>query len=522
MGKTKSLFDAAKLIALVTIVSKFAGFLRDVVIAGAYGAGIVSDAYFYAYQIPALAIIILGGVGGPFHSAVVAVFAKMIPQNAEHADERLNKLYSSFLTGTIVIFGLLSLAVFVFAEPIIKFIISEGSPALISLSTTQLRIMSPIILVGGIIGVYYGILVTFREFLLPNLSPIIMSTVIIAGILIARNDPNGYVLAIATTLGAFAQFGVQFPKVRKLGFRLKPSFHFKNNPELRNLWELLFPAVLSSTVGQIYVYADMFFASGLQEGAWSAIGYANRIFQFPVGILMTAFLVPLFPLFSRLVGEKNYDDVRFYFNKGVGMLNLIAFPILIAIILLAHDGVYLLFQRGNFENDATVMVATALTFLGFGIIPYVFRDSVTRIYYAFNDSKTPFLVALFSITIKVLLNFILVKPFGIGGITLSTTLVTLVNAILLGVLLRKKIDLKYGFYLKNIGKQIIASCGTLAVCMLVYKFLPTDLNWIMTAVKTAFMMILCFGFYVVFAMFFRVEYIKETGLRLYETIVRKR
>ena len=231
--KNISLFNAAKLVALVTIVSKFVGFLRDVVIAKYYGAGMVSDAYFYAYQIPALAIIILGGVGGPFHSAIVSVFAKMIPPEADKADAKANKLYNTFLTASFIMFAVVGLLIFIFAEPIMKLIISNGTPELVRLAAMHLKIMSPVFVIGGVIGVYYGILVTFKEFLFPNLSPVMLSIVIIAGVMIATDDPNGYVLAAATTVGAFVQLGLQVPKVRQIGFRLKPNFEFKNNPEFR-------------------------------------------------------------------------------------------------------------------------------------------------------------------------------------------------------------------------------------------------------------------------------------------------
>lgn len=521
MNKRISLFNAAKMIAIVAVFSKMVGFLRDVVIAGHYGASTVSDAYFYAYQIPALAIIILGGVGGPFHSAVVAVFAKMLPKDDMKATIRTNKLYCTFLTGICIIFGLISILVFLYSEQIIGLIAAEGSRELISLASIQLKIMTPIIFTGGIIGVYYGILVTFGEFLLPNISPVVMSLVIISGVLLTPNDPAGYALAISTTIGAFIQLGIQMPKVHKFGFKFRPRLPEKKDIELRQLWELLFPAILSSTVGQLYVYADMFFASGLEEGAWSAIGYANRIFQFPVGILMSAFLVPLFPLFSRLAGEKKYDEIREYFHKGTGMLNLIGFPISIAILLLASDGVYLIFQRGNFGANATQMVSTALIFLGLGIIPYVFRDSITRIYYAFNDSKTPFIVAFSSILIKIALNFILVKPFGIGGITLSTTLVTLINAFLLGIFVKKKIDLQYGIYFKNLGKQICAGVVAFLGSFAVYGLIPAQ-GWFQIAIKTSFMLILCMFLFIAAAFVFRVNYIKETGLKLYESIARRK
>ncbi|MDR1327852.1 MAG: hypothetical protein LBJ74_05540, partial [Heliobacteriaceae bacterium] len=179
-NKSTSVLRAAWMIAMVTIFSKFIGFLRDVVIANYYGASTVSDAYFYAYQIPSLALILLGGVGGPFHSAAVAVFSKIIPNLNDKPTDYINKLYNTFLTGTVIVFTLVGALFFVFSNQIMDLIISEGSPELIGLAAEHLRIMAPIFVIGGIVGIFYGILVTYRHFMLPNLSPIVMSLVIIA------------------------------------------------------------------------------------------------------------------------------------------------------------------------------------------------------------------------------------------------------------------------------------------------------------------------------------------------------
>ena len=118
--------------------------------------------------------------------------------------------------------------------------------------------MTPVILIGGIIGIYYGLLVTYRCFLLPNISPVLMSLSIIAIIAFSKGDSNGHCLAIATSIGALLQLLVQHPAVRKLGFTIRPNLNFKNNPEFKNLVELVFPAALSSTIGQIYVYVDKY------------------------------------------------------------------------------------------------------------------------------------------------------------------------------------------------------------------------------------------------------------------------
>ena len=249
---TPSILKAAWMIALVTIASKFMGFARDMVVANFYGATMVSDAYFYALQIPSLAIIILGGVGGPFHSAIVAVFSKLLGLNAK-PDEVINKLYNTFLTITFLVFALLAILGFIFADKIMALIISAGSPELVCLATQHFKIMSPIILIGGIIGIFYGLLVTHQKFILPNLSPMVLSVVVIIAICLVNNDKSGMVLATATMVGAICQLLLQFPALRKIGYRIRPNLELVNNPQFKNIMELLFPAILSSTMGQITI-----------------------------------------------------------------------------------------------------------------------------------------------------------------------------------------------------------------------------------------------------------------------------
>lgn len=505
--KQESLLKSAWMIAIVIVFSKLAGFFRDVVTANFYGAGLVSDAYFYAYQIPALALILLGGVGGPFHSAVVSVFSKLIPADSIKADEKVNKLFNTCVTASFLVFLVLGILIFIFSDVIMGFIISKGSSQLIGIASQHLKIMTPVFIVGGLVGLYYGVLVSFKKFLIPNISPSLMSLAIIIILSLCRQDDKGIMLAVATTVGGLAQFLFQLPKIKQLGFKFVPNLAIKNNVEFKNVLELLFPAILSSTVGQIYIYVDMFFASSLQEGAWSAIGYANRIYQFPVGILVTAFLVPLFPLFSRLVANKDIEGVKYYFNKGVGLLNFACFPILIAIVLLAHDAVRFVFQRGAFNANATLMVTEALLFLSVSLLPYIFRDSVTRLYYAFNDSKTPFYVAFSSILLKVLLNWIMVPKLGIGGITLSTSLVTLWNAVILGVLIRKKVRLGMRYYFIDLIKLSLVACITYGVSFAIYQgvkilALPLIINLILM------LAVICVV-YLLLVLLFRINYAQE-------------
>ena len=512
-NNTTTILKAAWLIAVVTVVSKLVGFFRDIIVANYYGATTVSDAYFYAYQFPALAITLLGGIGGPFHSATVAIFTKIIPNLKEKPPEVAKNLFNTFLTTSFVFFTILTVILFFFSNQIMGLIISDGSAELVNLAALHLRIMCPSMIIGGLIGIYYGILITYKEFMLPSLSPIVVSVVIIGALLFTGGDKSGVVLATATVVGALCQLLLQMPKVRMIGYKIKPNFDIINNPNYKSILELLFPAVLSSTIGQVHIYIDMFFSSCLEEGAWTAIGFANRVFQFPVGILVTAFLVPLFPLFSRLAGEKDYDGIRTYFNKGVGVLFFASIPIIIGILVLGYDGVKIVFERGAFNDNATFMVTQALWFLSFSILPYVFRDSITRVYYSFNDSATPFYVAFSSIVLKVLFNYILVKKLmlGIGGITLSTSLVTLFNATVLGILISKKIKLNYKELFINLFKMCIAGAITFAICYFASKYLHAH-----ELIRIAVIGTLCIGVYTGLNLAIKMEYADELVKRMVE------
>jgi len=512
--KTTSILKAAWLIAMVTVISKLVGFLRDVVVANYYGASLASDAYFYAYQFPALAVILLGGIGGPFHSAAVAVFTKLIPNLKEKPPEVAEKLFNTFVTTSFVFFTILTLLCFFFSHQIMSIIISDGNTELINLASLHLKIMCPSLIIGGLIGIYYGILVTYKEFILPSISPIVVSVVIISTLIISGGDKSGVILATATVVGALCQLLLQIPRVRQLGFRIQPNFDIINNTNYKNILELLFPAVLSSTVGQIHIYVDMFFASSLQEGVWTAVGYANRVFQFPVGILVTAFLVPLFPIFSRLVAENDMQGIKTYFNKGVGVLFFASIPIILGILLVGMDAIRLVFERGAFDERATFLVTEALWFLSVSIIPYVFRDSITRVYYSFNDSATPFKIAFSSIILKVLLNMIFINHLhlGIGGITLSTSLVTLFNATLLGFLISKKIKMNYGILFKNLLKMCIAGVITFVICFISAvafdKFIELP-KYVFEIVKISSIGFMCLGIYIWLNIVFKMDYAQE-------------
>ena len=520
---SQGLLKSAGLIVIVILLSKVAGFLRDVIVAKYYGASLVSDAYFYAYQIPALAIVILGGMGGPFHSATVSVFSKIIKNFNAKPEKEVKRLFNTYETFSILIFGALAAICFFFPQQVMNIIISQATPELSSLAAYHLKLMSPVILIGAFLGLYYGILVTHNKFLLPNIAPSMLSIGIISTLIFSSGDNTGFYLAIGTTIGALLQLFLQVPVVAKLGYTFKPCFEFFNNKNFKDIMELLMPAFLSSTIGQIGIYVDIFFASGLAEGQWTAYGYANRIFQFPVGLMLSALLVPLFPLFSRLVAQNKLDEVRHYFNKGVGSLIYVGAFLMIFIFISRTDLISLALERGAFDHSATLMVSEVLFVISLSIIPYMFRDSITRIYYSFNDSKTPFYIAISSIALKFIFNSILVKPFGINGIALSTVIITTINACLLAFLIRKRISLGYRAFASQIFKIL--------ACALIAFFVGACLNFALTKIlattflfkiiKVAIILITTLGIYIGFSLLFKIEYLSDVKEKLAKKFIKR-
>lgn len=450
-----TLLKTAGLIAAVTIFSKLIGFFRDWGMMVVYGTSLTTDAYYAAFQLPSFAIVLLGGLGGPFHTATVSVFSRFI-DGASEPTEQTKQLVSTFLTLTSLVFVVLSVATYLFATPLMGLILQGAPPSLINLAAEQLKIMSPCILAGGVVGIFYGISNLYNGFLWPSLSPTALSLSILASLFFVNDKTNPNMLAWATLIGCFLQVAIQIPEFLKHRFKLRPALQWQH-PDIKKAAEILFPAVIGTTIGQLITYVDMFFAAGLGIGGWSAVTLSNRLVQLPLGVLQTALLVPIFPRFSRAAAEGNVSDIKHHFKTGVVSLWLVSIPLLVVLALFTEPLIRLVFEHGKFNAEATRLVSLAVVYQAFQIIPYFARDSITRIFYAYQDAKTPLVVGLFAIVLKALLNTLLVPTFGVSGITFAITLVTFFNMVLLGVLSKRHIrDLGFKEMLLPFGKLVLA------------------------------------------------------------------
>ncbi len=462
------------LVAILTVLSKLAGLARDIVVLQYFGTSYVNDAYNYAYLLTGNILVLFGGLGGPFHSATVAI---LTPRRNEAGTGRL---VAQITVATIAVLAVVAVVAW-WAAPYLVSLIAP-SPGHTSIyrhqlwteTVSQLRFMLPIVAITGVVGISYGILNVYGKFFWPSLSPAIASLAIIVAVLGFAGVDGGTCLAVGTLVGAVGQMAAQLPGIVKSD--LKWGLSWAPQPGLKEYFTMLWPAVISTSVGQLTVYVDCFFTSQLHEGSWTAIVNANRLIQLPLGVLLTAMLVPILPRFTEQVTAGRIDDLKAEFLRALRFLWFLALPLTALLCACPSEMIQLLFQRGHFDHHSTQLVTEALIFMVPSIFFYVARDLITRVFYAHQDSTTPYHVAMLAIVVKAILDWSLVGPLGVGGISLATTLITIFNLSLLAFFLKKKIgNLGFTKLTRPLAVMLTASTACGATAYLLQHYLAAHM-----------------------------------------------
>ncbi|MEB3198750.1 MAG: murein biosynthesis integral membrane protein MurJ [Candidatus Sericytochromatia bacterium] len=431
---SSSLFGVASTIALLTLLSKGFGFGRELVIAGVFGASVAKDAYTAAYIIPSFSLVMLGGLTGPFHTAAQKVLATLRQQGRE--DDMPDVMASITLIVSLVL-GACALLTYWAAPAAIRLVAFQASDATFDLAVMQLRIMAPLILLGGWIGILCGVSNDQGDFTRPSLSPLIASLAVILAVLL-RPDP--LTLAWGTLLGAFGQLILQLPAAWKLwGGSVHLTRLSWRTAEAKSIWHMLLPACVSSGVGTLSVIIGTNFASSLPAGSISVFDFANKLLQLPLGILMTALLIPLFPLLTRAVVAKDDTSLTHHLNRGLTTIAYATFPLMAYFLAGGLPLVTVVYQRGAFDRQDTLATTSVLGICALGIASYAARDLMVRVFYASNDGRTPLLVSVASLALTTLGMALVVKPYGLEGLAAITALVTTVNCGLNAGLLKRRI-----------------------------------------------------------------------------------
>lgn len=430
--------------AVATLISKIFGLVRQQAIAAAFGVGPAVDAYSYAYVVPGFLLVLLGGINGPFHSAIVSVLAKRDKSEAAPIVETITTLVGVALL-------LVTVILIVFAGFFIDLVGPGLSQQVRAIAIQQLQIMAPMAVLAGLIGIGFGTLNAADMYWLPSVSPLFSSITLIGGLFVLAfylgdqiNAPKyimlgGMVLAWGTLSGALLQWLVQLATQWRAGLgTLRLRFNWKQ-PGVSDVLKVMGPATLSSGMLQINVYTDLFFASTIPQAA-AAMNYAGLLVQTPLGIISNVILVPLLPVFSRLAAPENWPELKVRIRQGLLLTALTMLPLSALMIALAIPIVKVIYQRGAFQNQASQLVASLLVVYGLGMFVYLARDVLVRVFYALGDGETPFRISIFNIFLNGLLDYFLVKPLGAPGLVLATVSVNVTSTVALLWFLNRKIN----------------------------------------------------------------------------------
>ncbi len=447
---------AAGVVGAATFLSRIFGFIRDMVIAWSFGAGLSSDAFFVAFRIPNLLRRLFGE--GSLSIAFIPIFTQYLVDHGKEEAFRFARsalLILSFILAAVTIAGIL-------LSPFIIHITAPGfagSSEKFSLTVTLTRIMFPYIFFIGLVALCMGVLNVLGHFAAPALAPVFLNLSMICSVLFFSSLTADPVLrlAIGVLIGGMLQLGLQLPFLIQKGFYFWKRTKFYHSG-LKKVGLLMLPTIFGSAVYQINILVGTLLASLLPEGSVSYLYYADRLVQFPLGIFSIAMATAVLPSLSRQAAENDLYGLKETFTHAVTLVLFITIPSMIGLMVLREPIVSLLFRRGAFDAETTRLTASALMYYCTGLWAFSAVRVVVPTFYALQDTKTPVKMAVVSIVANMILGIILMGPLGHGGLALSTSLASMINLGLLVRALCSKIgSLGWKTVLFSVSKTVLCS-----------------------------------------------------------------
>ncbi len=466
-----SLIRSAFTVSFFTSISRIIGFARDVLIAHFLGVSMLSDVFFAAFRLPNFFRRVFGE--GALNSAFVPIFVERIHDKEDEKDE-INFVQNVF--SLLFYFLLIFILVFQIFMPFFMKVIFPGfakdaQKFLLLVDLSRITIFYLFFI--SLVSLFSGILNSLSKFAVPASAPIILNlTLIFSFFIFGKFTPN---YAYALSWGVFLAGILQF--LYLLYFTLKekmilypklPTFEIIRDKYIKKFFKKLLPGVIGANVMQINLLVDSIFAS-LMFGAMSYLYYADRINQLPLAMIGIAIGIALLPAMSRKIREKNKKEAIKLQNLAIEICLFLAIPAAFALSSLSFLIISALFERGEFSNYESEMVAKALKFYAFGLPAYIMVKIMEPAFFARSNTKTPMQIALVCMIANVVFNSIFyLNSFGYIGIVFSSICSSYLNLFLMFIILirQKLFFFRKGFLLKFIKILIPAFLMLLVLIIL--------------------------------------------------------
>ncbi len=517
-----SLVKSTATIGMYTMISRLLGFVRDITIASGLGASFLSDAFFVAFRLPNYLRRLFAE--GAFNAAFVPMYTGMLATDGrDHAKQFASEAMSFLVLVLLIVTGL-----FIIFMPQVMYVLAFGfvkDPVKFTLAVTLTRITMPYILFISLVSLLGGVLNSIQKFAAAAAAPIIMNLcLIIVPWMIDPLTPTGaHSLSIAVTVSGVAQWLWLVWFCRKEG--MLPKFmRPRMTPDVKRLLVIIAPVALGAGVAQINLFVDTIIATYFDSGV-SYLYYADRINELPLAIIGIAVGTALLPLLSRQMREGKIKEAYHSQNRAIELSLFLSLPAAAALMIIAEPIITAMFQRGEFLAADTLSTYRALIAFAVGLPAFILIKILSPAYYANQDTKTPFKIALLCIAVNFAFNIALMFPLRHVGMALATSIAGWVNVFFLtmGLLQRNWLKIEPQLY-RQTGK-ILLSCVLMAAAL--YGLRPYALVWMQGAHEAARFAVLIAlvsaggGVYVGCSVAFNSMGIRTLGLRGIRRMVRK-
>src|SRR5512139_29716 len=429
-GPPMNLLKALAAVSSMTLLSRILGFVRDTIIARVFGARLLTDAFFVAFKIPNLLRRLFAE--GAFSQAFVPILAEYKSRKGHDATHTLVNQVGTALTLTLIVVALLGIV----GAPWVAYVSAPGfraDPEKFALTVTLLRITFPYIVFISLVALAAGVLNTYSKFSVPAFAPVLLNVAMIgAALWLAPHfDPPG------VALGGVLQLAWMLPHMKKIGMLPRPTLRF-NDPGVHRILKLMAPATLGVSVAQISLLINTIFASFLATGSVSWLYDADRLMEFPTGMLGVALGTILLPSLAKHYADDNHADYSKLLDWGLRLTLLLALPSAAALAVLAVPLITTLFHYGAFKANDVVMTQQALMAYSLGLVGLILVKVLAPGFYARQNIRTPVKVAIFTLVATQLMNLAFIIPLGHAGLALAIGLGACLNAALLLHLLKKQ------------------------------------------------------------------------------------
>ena len=431
------------IISSLTLFSRILGYLRDLLIAKVIGAGLISDCFFIAFKLPNLfrRLFAEGSMNSAFIPVVSGVREKM---GRIEADQFFSKIFSMLII--FLFFFVILLEIF---APLVISLIAPGfseDTLKKELTVDFARLTFPFLLficATSLIGAYLN---TLGKFASMALTPVILNLTIISCLVIFFKNTDQilitHYLSLSISIAGIIQlvwmlYNLKRNKISLSIFGLNKN---KFNKPTNKFLKLLIPAILGNGVYQLNLLIDMILASTLAHGSISFLYYADRVNQLPLGVLGIAISTALLPILSKYVKKNDNVNITKSISSALKYGLLFSLPAFLGIFILSEEIVTFLFYRGQFDLFDVEQTSLALVALSFGLPAFIMIKILVIPFFAKEDTITPIKVSLFSISINLILNLLLIDEFKHVGLAISTSVAAWVNMIILiSLLIREKV-----------------------------------------------------------------------------------